>query len=108
MIVYYFADLPSRNAKKIQDLLAYYEVASGQMINKEKTTLFFSGNMDERTQEATKVSLNAPTIQHYEKFLGLPSFVGRDKKACITQVKERIWVRMQGWRSFCHKLVRNS
>lgn len=77
MIIYYFVDLPWRNAKKIQDLLAYYEVASGQMINKEKTTLFFSRNMDERTQEATKVSLNAPTIQHYEKFLGLPSFVGR-------------------------------
>ena len=77
--------------EKIQDLLAYYEVASGQMKNKGKTTLFFSGNMDERTQEATKVSLNARTIQHYEKFLGLPSFVGKDKKACITQVKERIW-----------------
>ena len=50
--------------EKIQDLLAYYDVASGQIINKEKTTLFFSGNMDERTLEATKVSLNAPTIQH--------------------------------------------
>ena len=29
---------------KIQELLAYYEVASGQVINKEKTTLCFSRN----------------------------------------------------------------
>ena len=35
-------------------------------------------------------SLDVPTIQHYEKYLGLPSFVGRDKKACFTHVKERI------------------
>jgi len=32
---------------KIQDLLGYYEVASSQMINKEKMTLFFSKNTDE-------------------------------------------------------------
>lgn len=29
--------------EKIQELLAYYEVASGQMKNNEKTTLFFIG-----------------------------------------------------------------
>ena len=34
---------------KIQELLAIYETASGQMINKEKTTLFFSRNTDETT-----------------------------------------------------------
>ena len=32
--------------EKIQELLYYYEVASGQMINKNKTTLFFSKNTD--------------------------------------------------------------
>ena len=32
--------------EKIQELLFYYEVASGQMINKNKTTLFFSKNTD--------------------------------------------------------------
>ena len=52
--------------QKIQELLAYYEVALGQMINKEKTTLFFSKNTDEQTQETIKVSLNVPAIQNYE------------------------------------------
>ena len=76
---------------KIQELLAFYKVASGQVINKEKTTLFFSKNTDAATQEALKVALNVPAIRHYEKYLGLPSFVGRNKKACFTQIKERIW-----------------
>ena len=69
---------------KIQELLAYYEVALGQMINKEKITLFFSRNTDEQSQEAIKVDLNVLAIQHYEKYLGPPSFVGRNKMACFT------------------------
>ena len=69
---------------KIQELLAYYEVASGQVINKEKTTLYFSRNTDKGTQEAIKVALNVLAIRHYEKYLGLPSFVGRNRMACFT------------------------
>ena len=83
---------------KIQELLAIYETASGQMINKEKTTLFSSGNTDETTQEALKVALSVSIIRHYEKYLGLPSFVGPNRNACFTQIKERIWGRMQGWK----------
>ena len=35
---------------KIQELLAVYEAVSGQMINKEKTALFFSKNTDAQAQ----------------------------------------------------------
>ena len=75
---------------KIQELLAVCEAISGQMINREKTTLFFSKNINAQAQEAIKVALNVPAIQHYEKYLGLASFVGRNKRACFTQIKERI------------------
>lgn len=68
------------------------------MVNKDKTTLFFSKNTEEDIKKTIKLSLGVPAIQHYEKYLGLPSFVGRNKRACFTQVKERIWVRMQGWK----------
>lgn len=78
--------------EKIQELLAIYENASRQMVNKDKTTLFFSKNTEEDIKKTIKLSLGVPAIQHYEKYLGLPSFVGRNKRACFTQVKERIWV----------------
>ena len=32
------------------------------------------------------------------KYLGLSSFVGRQKRACFNQIKERIWSKMQGWK----------
>ena len=77
--------------EKIKELLAVYEAASGQMVNKDKITLFFSKNTDEESQEVIKQSLGVPAIQHYEKYLGLPSFVGKNKKACFTLVMERFW-----------------
>lgn len=72
---------------QIKKLLNIDEAASGQMVNKDMT-LFFSRNTDDATQEAIKVSLGLSAIQHYEKYLGLPSFIGRNKKACFTQIKE--------------------
>ena len=60
--------------------MACYEVASGQMINKEKTTLFFSKNTNEQKQETIKFSLNVLATQNYEKYLGLPSFIVERRK----------------------------
>ena len=39
-----------------------------------------------------------PAIKHYDKYLGLPSFVGRQKKACFNHITERIWNKMQRWK----------
>ena len=67
-------------------------------IGREKTTLCFSKNTDEVTQEAIKEALDVLAIRPYEKYLGLPSFIGRNRTVCFTQIKERIWGRMQGWK----------
>ena len=71
---------------------------SGQQVNRDKTTLFFSRNTSEETQQAIKALLGVPIIKNYEKYLGLLSFIGRQKKACFSQVKEKIWAKMQGWK----------
>ena len=47
--------------EKIQEFLGSYEETSGEMINKSKTTLFFSKNIDAQTQEI-KLSLRVPAI----------------------------------------------
>ena len=36
-------------------------------------------------------------IREYEKYLGLPSFVGKKKKASFGYIKERVWRKLQGW-----------
>ena len=64
----------------IQHILGWYEAASRQQVNFDKTTAFFSRNTFEEIQEELKVMLGMPAIKSYEKYLGLPSFVGRQKK----------------------------
>ena len=43
------------------------------------------------------MTLDVPEIKQYEQYLGLPSFVGRGKKASFNYIKERVWRKLQGW-----------
>ena len=37
-------------------------------------------------------------IKQYEKYLGLPALVGREKKRNFIYLKERVWKKLQGWK----------
>ena len=82
----------------IQHILSLYEGASGQQINREKTTLFFSKAMPEETKRDIISFLGVPEIKEYEKYLGLPAVVGRNERASLTYIKERVWAKLQGWK----------
>ncbi|GMY39116.1 hypothetical protein FCV25MIE_34360 [Fagus crenata] len=80
----------------VQEVLSIYERASGQQINQDKTTLFFSASTREETQNEIKVALSLPVIRQYETYLGLPSMIGRSKYSSFMQLKERVWRKIQG------------
>lgn len=82
----------------IQTILTDYKAASDQKLNREKTTLFFSKATPPDTQAAIIIHLGVPEIKQYEKYLGLPSFVGRGKKASFSFIKERVWAKLMGWK----------
>ena len=84
--------------EKIQELLRKYEMASGQKINALKTTIFFSRNVPLTIKELIQNSLGVPEIKEYEKYLGLPAVVGRNKKAILNYIKDRVWGKLQGWK----------
>ena len=60
--------------------------------------MFFSKNADIEIQDSIKDLLGIPEIKQYEKYLGLPSFVGRRKKASLAYIKDHIWSKIQGWK----------
>jgi hypothetical protein len=49
-------------------------------------------------QEDFKDILGASSIQQYEKYLGLPSLIGKEKVTCFSQIKERVWSKVKGWK----------
>ena len=61
-------------------ILFDYKLLSGQEINREKTSLFFSKSMDDDIRQEIKRVSGVLEIKFYEKYLGLPSLVGRGKK----------------------------
>ena len=70
---------------------------SGQQINTSKMTIFFSQVTLEDSRHFIKEALGVPEIHQYEKYLGLPSLIGRNKKACFDYIKEKVWWKLQGW-----------
>ena len=74
-----------------------YGSCSGQQINQNRTTIFFSKLTSEETREHIKQALGVSKIKQYERYLGLPSFVGRRKKASFNFIKEKVWRKLLGW-----------
>ena len=86
-----FCKATPRECGKVMDLLSIYEGASGQKVNREKIAIFFSKAVNEVSRQLIKGILGVREIQHYEKYLGLPSLVGKGKKASFASKKERVW-----------------
>ena len=78
------------DCKEIERLLMVYERAIGQQVNSQKTSLSFSPNTPKEIQEYVKQRFGANIIRQYEKYLGLPSLMGRNKRNTFQQLKERV------------------
>ena len=37
-------------------------------------------------------------VKEYERYLGLPAVVGKNKKASLNYIKESMWNKLQGWK----------
>ena len=83
---------------RIQDLLSRYERASRQQLNRSKTSLFFSKSAPTKAIEQITSYLGIQEVKQYEKYLGLPTLVGRNRKASLMFIKETVWAKLQGWK----------
>ncbi|XP_058208113.1 uncharacterized protein LOC131321121 [Rhododendron vialii] len=73
----------------IDEILRKYEIAFGQMVNRDKSSLFFSPNTPADVNQGISEALNIRFENHGGKYLGLPSIIGRSKTGVFQYVKDR-------------------
>ena len=78
-------------------LLEKYEAASGQAINRQKTSLFFSKNTRQDVRNTIQQMLGARVMHDCERYLGLPMTCGRSKVNTFKEIQEKISKRVMGW-----------
>ena len=72
--------------------------ASSQQLNRAKTSLFFSSNIDHSVQEEIKRRFGTQVIRQHEKYLGLPLLVGRKKWNTFNDIKKKLAKKLVGWK----------
>ncbi|XP_057451835.1 uncharacterized protein LOC130743612 [Lotus japonicus] len=93
-----FARATTQEALTIKVILASYEQASGQVINLDKSMLSCSRNVPENRFHELKQLLNVKAVECYDKYLGLPTIIGKSKTQIFSFVKDRVWKKLKGWK----------
>ena len=95
-IIFYKAIIEECDA--LQQILNVYENSLGQQLNQSKTSLFFSPNTSKSTKNEIKSRFGAQEIKQHEKYLGLPSLIGQNKKKSFREIKDKLSRKLAGWK----------
>lgn len=72
-------------------MLCTYGLASGQQVNFSKSSVVFSKNVEVQKQIELAAILSVPIVPVHEKYLGLPTYVGRTKTDTFQYIKDRLF-----------------
>ena len=90
MIAQFLCIATANEGSKVIKVLEDYKKDSGQKLNKEKNSSFFSKSTKWEVQEEVKEMFRFQIIQQHEKYLGLPSLVGKGKMKAFNQIKGHV------------------
>jgi hypothetical protein len=89
-----FVKASIEGANEVTGVLEAYCQASGQRVNMDKSSVFFSKRCPEEVRNAMKERLNVQNETLNEKYLGMPSDVGRARNGSFKYLKDRVWKRI--------------
>ncbi|XP_060974183.1 uncharacterized protein LOC133039333 [Cannabis sativa] len=94
---YVFCQAHNGSAGSVLSLLRQFENASGQQINFAKSSLFFSPNVQAQLRASICSILHIPEALENSFYLGLPNIIGRNKKAILGFLKNKVLNRINSW-----------
>ena len=92
-----FSEASQRGADRLRSILEIYSKGSGQLVNQDRSLVFFSNNCDEQMKEAIRVGLDIQNEALAEKYLGLPTAIGRSTKDSFEYLSTRVKGAIGSW-----------
>ncbi|CAN6698380.1 unnamed protein product [Malus baccata var. baccata] len=92
-----FGNASVEEAEGIVAVIQTYARGSGQVINLDKSSVFFGANTPKCRKAKIVASLGIQCKQGFGKYLGLQADFGHSKKAVFAEIRDKIEARMSGW-----------
>ena len=84
--------------QQLLSILGQHEATSGQAINRQKTSLFFSKNTNPKIRRLIQQQMGARVMTNSDKYLGLPMICGKSRVNTFKELEEKILKRVLGWK----------
>ncbi|KAL5574791.1 hypothetical protein UlMin_016490 [Ulmus minor] len=85
-----FLDANSSNFEVLSNILNLYCVASGQLVNFEKSEICFGCDIGANIQRDLAGFFGVRLVECHDKYLGLPTFAGKCKRDLFSFIKSRM------------------
>ena len=86
-----FINASTPSALRLNEILRIYGDASGQCVNRDKSSIYFSTNNPDTLRQVLKSTLNIQVEAFSERYLGLPTAVGRITSGTFDHISESSW-----------------
>ena len=92
-----FISATQESADRLNAILLIYATCSGQAVNRDKSAIFFSPNTPHARRQAVKLVLGVHVEAFSDRYLGLPTAVGRITSETFDHIGDRSRSKMNGW-----------
>lgn len=97
-----FGEATPNNAQAYARFLNTFTNWSGQKINLAKSSIRFNNNTQSENARIIRESLNYKVSPPKLKYLGLPLYLGTEKKMIFKEIQEKVQNKLQSWK---YKLI---
>ena len=92
-----FTRASTEDCNKLKAIFECYTSASGQLFNYDKSSMFFGGNVSDGQIEAIKRIFQLNVVSRHERYLRLPSMVGRKRTSFFNNIKLKVLSKISSW-----------
>ncbi|KAL8534351.1 hypothetical protein ACS0TY_010387 [Phlomoides rotata] len=85
--------------RKIKEILRWYEEASGQEINLQKSSIMFNAEISRDRAALLVEEVGVRRVPDHAIYLGIPTSIGRSREACFRTVVNRVTKKLKDWNS---------